>query len=100
MSESQDNLEGNPDFVRAVNAFSLVIGLNPNHANARYSLALAYETLGKLDLALEQMGKVQELNPDNEQVKQKIQNLKTKISPAPAPEPEPEEGPEEGPEEE
>ncbi len=91
MSENQNNLEENPDFVRAVNAFTLVIGLNPNHANARYSLALAYETLGELDLALEQMSKVQELNPDNEQVKQKIQSLRAKISPEPVPEPEPKE---------
>jgi len=89
MSEQQSNLEENPDFVRAINAFTVVISLNPNHANALYSLGLAYETVGELQLALDQMKKVQTLNPDNEQLNQKIESLESKLSPEPEPEPEP-----------
>lgn len=74
------NLEGDIDFQRALEAFKLVININPNHANAHYSLGLAYETLGEDERALDQMKIVQNLNPDNEQITQKIQTLEAKIA--------------------
>jgi len=79
MIGDQKDLKNNPDFQRALDAFNLVLSQNPNHANALYSLGLAYENLGEFNKALENIKKVQELNPDNEQLKQKVQELESKI---------------------
>ena len=79
MAEAPSDLSNNLDFKRGLDAFNLVLGANPNHANALYSLSLAYENLGEISQALEKLRQVQALNPDNEQVNQKIQSLESKL---------------------
>jgi len=67
---NQDNLE------KAENNFKKVISLFPGHSNAHWQLSAIYEKQGKKDLAIKEMEIVEELNPDNEQVKQKLRDLK------------------------
>ncbi|MFA4880778.1 MAG: tetratricopeptide repeat protein [Candidatus Doudnabacteria bacterium] len=79
MVGDHNDLKNNLDFQRAMDAFNLVVSQNANHANALYSLGLAYESLGETGKALENIRRVQELNPDNEQIKQKVQDLESKL---------------------
>lgn len=60
----------------AIEVFKNIINLVPNHANAQYSLGVAYLKQGEKNLALQCFEKVLELNPDNEDVKNKIEELK------------------------
>ena len=50
--------------------------LNPNYSNTRFFLGLVYDKEGKEKEALEQMQAVLSLNPDNDTVKQIVNNLK------------------------
>ncbi len=50
--------------------------MNENYSNARYFLGLIYDKEGKENKAIEQFGKIEELNPDNEEVKKILANLK------------------------
>ena len=59
----------------AIKSFRQVITLDPLHANALYSLGLALEATGQYDEALSYYKKVQDLNPTNEEVRQKIEDL-------------------------
>jgi len=43
--------------------------------NARWYLALLYEERGQLDEALDQLRRVEKLNPDNQMVKDRIARL-------------------------
>ncbi|MDD5626904.1 MAG: tetratricopeptide repeat protein [Patescibacteria group bacterium] len=79
MVGDHNDLKNNLDFQRALDAFNLVVSQNANHANALYSLGLAYESLGEIGKALENIRRVQELNPDNEQIRQKVQDLESKL---------------------
>jgi len=81
MADNPNDFANNPDFKRSLDAFNLVLKANPNHANALYSLSLVHENLGDINQALEELKKVQALNPDNEQVNQKIRSLEAKFSP-------------------
>jgi len=92
----------NSQFDQAKLVFKRIIELSPNYSNARYFLGLIYDR-GSTSLtasdaeaarakALEQFQKIAELNPDNNEVKQIIANLKAKkpalfsiVPPAPAP---------------
>lgn len=56
--------------------FERAIGLNGNYSNARYSLGLVYDKLGEKQMAIEQFEQVAKLNPDNEEVKKILENLK------------------------
>jgi tetratricopeptide (TPR) repeat protein len=65
-------------------AFLTAIQLDPEYANARYLLALAYLADGQSDLALEQLEIVERTNPDNEEVKElkrQITNDEAFVSP-------------------
>lgn len=57
-------------------AFQKVVELYPSHSNALWQLSVIYEKQGQKDLAISEMEKVLELNPDNEQVKQRLEELK------------------------
>ncbi len=50
--------------------------ISPNYSNARYFLGLIYDKLGKKTDAVSEFQKVLALNPDNEEVKKIISNLK------------------------
>ncbi len=60
----------------AVDLFQQIIRFAPNHANAHYSLGLAYERRGENESALREFEKVLELNPGNEDVVRKIEELR------------------------
>jgi len=64
------------NYSESINYFMQAIELSPNYSNAIYSLGLAYEKTGKSSLAQEQFEKVLELNPNNEEIKAKINELK------------------------
>ncbi|MDP3784494.1 MAG: tetratricopeptide repeat protein [bacterium] len=69
------------------------VALSPNYSNARYFLGLIYDQAGEREKALDEFQKILNLNPDNNEIRQIIQNLQSgnaalfKISPPnPAPE--------------
>lgn len=80
VAESPKDLKENVDFQRAIEAFNLVVSLNPQNANAHYSLGLAYETLGENQKALEEMKTVKDLNPDNKQIQEKVDSLEAQVA--------------------
>jgi len=61
---------------RAISQFSAALSLAPNYSNARYSLAIAYEKQGKIKEALKQLEIILEANPNNQEIKDRIQRLR------------------------
>ncbi len=59
----------------AIKNFLEVLKIMPNHANALYSLALAYETKGEKTEALKYFKKVLELNPGDQALIERIKSL-------------------------
>ncbi len=71
----------------AIKLMESVVRLSPNFSNARWYLAAMYEDKGdpaSLDKAIEQIKKVDELNPGNDLVKQKLDELNKKKAAPPA----------------
>ncbi|MDP2820924.1 MAG: tetratricopeptide repeat protein [bacterium] len=66
---------------KAINYFKEAIALVSNHSNAIYSLGLAYEKVGNTGAALEQFKKVLELNPENKEIKDKVNKLTAPVVP-------------------
>lgn len=64
----------------AARQFQDILVVVPNHANSRFSLALSYERLGKLQRALEEYRKVAELSPGNESINAKIREIEGTLS--------------------
>jgi tetratricopeptide (TPR) repeat protein len=60
----------------AITQFERVINLMPNHSNAHYSLGVAYQKKGEREKAIKEFEKVLELNPGNQDIQQKLQELK------------------------
>ncbi len=60
----------------AKNLFLKIAKINSTHSNARYSLGLIYEKEGEYELALREFEIVSAMNPQNEEVKSKISELK------------------------
>jgi len=56
--------------------FERAVGLNENYSNARYFLGLIYDREGRKDEAILQFDKIEKLNPENEEVKKILANLK------------------------
>lgn len=68
------NKEG--DNARAEQAFAVAIQMNPGYSNALFSLGLVYENrYNDIQKALLLYRRVLELNPDNSDIKKKIQSL-------------------------
>jgi tetratricopeptide (TPR) repeat protein len=67
---NQDKLE------EAKAAFLKVVSLYPNHSNTHWQLSIVYEKQGKKDLAIKEMETVLVLNPGNESVQARLQELK------------------------
>ncbi|OGL84322.1 hypothetical protein A3J03_00315 [Candidatus Uhrbacteria bacterium RIFCSPLOWO2_02_FULL_46_25] len=55
------------------------VRLAENFSNARWFLAQIYEEQGDIEKAIEQIQKVVELNPDNQQAKDRLEELKKKL---------------------
>lgn len=63
------------DLARAAAHFIASIRIDPNYSNALYSLALLHERQGREEEALALFRRVLELNPESEDVKEKIRGL-------------------------
>lgn len=72
---------------KAQTAFEYAIQLVPTYSNARWFLASIYESNGEIDLAIEQVEKVLEANPDNELVKTRLDQLHNGVTSDELPEP-------------
>lgn len=75
------------DLKRAETAFQTVLNIVPNHANALFSLGLLSERQGKIQNAIEFYRRVLELNPDNADVKRKLDSLSAPPTPVTPEEP-------------
>ena len=56
------------------------VGLDPDFSNARYVLGLIYDKKGDKNSAISQFERILELNPNNDEVKEILNNLRTKGS--------------------
>ncbi len=65
------------DYNKAEEAFITITRLVPNHSNAHFGLGLVYQQRGEKEKALAELEKVLELNPDNEQIKQLMENIRS-----------------------
>ena len=77
---------------KAKNALEWAVNLAPSFANARWFLATVYEDLGDMESAIAEVKKVLELNPDNQTVQQRLDNLMEFGTSQPPAIPEPVEG--------
>lgn len=73
--------------------FQRAIALQPDYSNARYFLGLIYDQRNNRERAIEQFEAIEKLNPQNEEVKRILKNLRKNqpalegiVPPAPAPE--------------
>lgn len=64
------------DYENAKRELERAVSLDANYANALYFLGLTYDKLGEKKKAIARFETVQTLNPDNEQVKKILKNLK------------------------
>ncbi len=64
-------------FKQAKAEFIRAIVLDDNFSNARYFLGLLYDWEGDQESAIDQFDRIAELNPDNEQIKTILTNMKT-----------------------
>ena len=53
-----------------------LVDTHPDHSNGLFSLGIAAERIGNKPKAIEFYTKVLQLNPENEDIKKKIQSLK------------------------
>jgi tetratricopeptide (TPR) repeat protein len=67
----------NEQYDKAETIFVKAISIDENFSNARYFLGLLYDKKGNKEEAIKQFEKIAEFNPDNEQIKQILVNLKS-----------------------
>ncbi|MFA6077443.1 MAG: tetratricopeptide repeat protein [Candidatus Paceibacterota bacterium] len=81
----------NKDYNGAILSLERAVQLNGNYSNAMYFLGLSYDKVGRKADALAQFEKVEALNPDNQEVKNILVNLrdgKSALTDVPPPSPE------------
>lgn len=61
---------------KALTEFERAVSIDENYSNARYFLGLIYDRQENKDKAIEQFGRIEELNPDNLEVKMILANLR------------------------
>jgi len=61
---------------QAQTQFERAVWIDPNYANARYFLGLIYDRKGNKKLAIEQFEIIEKFNPDNQEVKKILDNLR------------------------
>lgn len=71
----------NGDYGRAISAFERAVELNSSYSNARYFLGLSYSKEGERAKAIEQFEAIRAYNPDNEEVRNILRDLKAGESP-------------------
>ena len=64
------------DYDRAIQEFQAGLIYFPNHSNSLYLLGLSYFRKGDKDNALRALERVKQLNPDNQEVKARIEEIK------------------------
>ncbi|MBU2010113.1 tetratricopeptide repeat protein [Patescibacteria group bacterium] len=65
------------DYKGAISVFERIVELNNSYSNARYFLGLSYENVDDTAKAIEQMERIQELDPNNtQQIKDILTNLR------------------------
>lgn len=64
------------DMNRARAEFERATAINDNYSNARYFLGLIHDRQGDKTKALEQFMKIEQLNPDNQEIKKIVANLR------------------------
>lgn len=69
------------NYTEAVKALSKAVELNTQYANARYFLGLSHSRLGKNAEAIAQFEELTKTNPDNQEVRLILENLKEGKSP-------------------
>ncbi|MBI5654318.1 tetratricopeptide repeat protein [Candidatus Uhrbacteria bacterium] len=78
---------------KARDLFEQIVAMQPNYSNARWYLSVLYEEAGRLDDAIAQVQAVKQLNPGNQVIDQRMEQLidarTNKNKPAVAPLPEP-----------
>ena len=65
------------DLARAQTELERAISLNENYSNARYFLGLVHDRKGERLKAIEQFVRIAALNPDNQEVKNILENLRS-----------------------
>lgn len=60
----------------AISQFETIVSIFPNHSNSLYSLGVVYTEKGEKEKAISAFEKVLELNPGNQDVIQKLEELK------------------------
>lgn len=78
----------NGDKEKSRDLFEQLVAFDPNYSNARWYLSALYEEEGRLDEALEQVRKVEELNAGNPLVEERRKSLEARLAGAPFGEPE------------
>ncbi|MBI4134938.1 MAG: tetratricopeptide repeat protein [Candidatus Sungbacteria bacterium] len=80
------------ELAKAQAEFSRAVAMNENYSNARYFLGLIYDRRGEKEKAITEFERIQTLNPDNQEVKTILTNLRVGKAalqgispPAPAP---------------
>ncbi|TAL49534.1 tetratricopeptide repeat protein [Patescibacteria group bacterium] len=69
------------DYNGAIEALERAVGLVPVYANAKYFLGLSYARTGRGDEAIVQFEGVEKTNPDNQEVKNILTNLRASRDP-------------------
>lgn len=64
------------DYKKAQTELERTVRIDPNYANALYFLGLVYDQQGEKTKAIEKFEKLAELNPDNQEIKKILENLR------------------------
>jgi tetratricopeptide (TPR) repeat protein len=73
------NRQSEDDLQRAETVLVQAIAQSPNYANARFILGLVYEARGNRQAAIEQYTVVAEQNPDNADIRAKLESLRAPV---------------------
>lgn len=65
------------DYSGAVSAFETSVRLSPNYMNARYFLGISYQKVGRIDEAKAQLALLNQVFPDNADVKKALDAIET-----------------------
>lgn len=66
----------NRDFMGAIDSLARAVEIVPDYANAKYFLGLSLSRIGETALAIQQFEGIETTNPDNEEVKIILENLR------------------------